>query len=159
MADLDDVDRRLLALLAADGRATYAALAPDVGLSAPAVRLRVQRLADLGVLQVVGVSDPAALGYPVMAMVAVTTRGDVRTVADAIGAVENVIYLVLTSGEHDLLAEVVCRTPDELLAVVNDRLRAIDGVLSTRVWQYYSIHTHRFTWGATDLPALPVDQG
>jgi Lrp/AsnC family transcriptional regulator, regulator for asnA, asnC and gidA len=145
---LDDVDRRLLARLAADGRASYAALAPEVGLSAPAVRLRVQRLVEHGVLQVVGVSDPAALGFAVQAMVAVRTQGDVRVVADAIAGLENVIYLVLTSGEYDLLAEVVCRTPDELLAVVNDRLRTIPGVTSTRVWPYYGIHTHRFTWGA-----------
>jgi Lrp/AsnC family transcriptional regulator for asnA, asnC and gidA len=148
--DLDDVDRRLLRILQADGRASYAAMAPEVGLSAPAVRLRVQRLIDAGVLQVVGVTDPISLGFPVMAMVGVQTRGDVRAVADAVGAVPNVVYLVLTSGEHDLLAEVVCRTPDELLEVVNDRIRALDGVLSTRVWPYYGIHTHRFTWGVPD---------
>jgi Lrp/AsnC family transcriptional regulator for asnA, asnC and gidA len=150
-ANLDDIDRRLLELLALDGRASYAALAPKVELSAPAVRSRVQRLIDLGVVQVVGVSDPSALGFPVQAMVAISTQGDVRTVADAIGRIENVIYQVLTTGEHDLLAEVVCRTPEELLEVVNDRIRATPGVLSTRVWQYYGIHTHRFTVGRPDL--------
>ena len=154
---LDDVDRRLLRILQADGRASYAAMAGEVGLSAPAVRLRVQRLVDDGVLDVVGVTDPIALGFPVMAMVAVSAGGDVRMVADRIGSIENVIYLVLTSGEHDLLVEVVCRTPEELLEVVNDRIRAVPGVASTRVWQYYGIHTHRFTWGVPDGPAeLPA---
>ena len=148
--DLDDIDRRLLALLAGDGRASYAALAPQVGLSPPAVRSRVQRLVDTGVVQVVGVSDPAALGFAVQAMVAISTQGDVRAVADAVGALPHVIYLVLTSGEHDLLAEVVARTPEQLLAVVNDQIRAVPGVESTRVWQYYGIHTHRFGWGGTD---------
>lgn len=149
---LDDVDRRLLRILQADGRASYAAMAGEVGLSAPAVRQRVQRLIEDGVLDVVGVTDPIALGFPVMAMVAVSASGNVRQVADRIGAIENVIYLVLTSGEHDLLAEVVCRSPDELLKVVNDRIRAVPGVQSTRVWQYYGIHTHRFTWGVPDGP-------
>lgn len=148
--DLDDVDRRLLRILQADGRTSYATMAPEVGLSAPAVRLRVQRLVDAGILQVVGVTDPMALGFGVMAMVGIQTRGDVRAVADAVGALENVVYLVLTSGEHDLLAEVVCRSPDELLDVVNDRVRALDGVTATRVWQYYGIHTHRFTWGVPE---------
>jgi len=148
--DLDDVDRRLLRILQADGRASYATMAPEAGLSAPAVRLRVQRLVDAGVLQVVGVTDPMALGFGVMAMVGVQTRGDVRVIADAVGALPNVVYLVLTSGEHDLLVEVVCRSAEELLEVVNDRLRAIEGVVSTRVWQYYGIHTHRFTWGVPD---------
>ncbi len=146
-AGLDEVDRRLLALLSEDGRASYAAMAPQVGLSAPAVRLRVQRLIELEVLQVVGVSDPAALGYPMQAMVAIATHGDVRSIADELGEIENLIYLVLTTGEHDLLAEVVCRTPEELLTVVNDRIRAVPGVVSTRVWQYCGIHTHRFDVG------------
>jgi Lrp/AsnC family transcriptional regulator for asnA, asnC and gidA len=148
--ELDDADRRLLRILQADGRASYAAMAPLVGLSAPAVRLRVQRLIEIGVLQVVGVTDPITLGFAVMAMVGVQTSGDVRVVADEIGAIPNVVYLVITSGEHDLLAEVVCRTPDELLEVVNDRIRRVHGVLSTRVWPYYGIHTHRFTWGVPD---------
>jgi Lrp/AsnC family transcriptional regulator for asnA, asnC and gidA len=148
--ELDDADRRLLRILQADGRASYAAMAPQVGLSAPAVRLRVQRLTEIGVLQVVGVTDPITLGFAVMAMVGVQTGGDVRVVADEIGAIPNVVYLVITSGEHDLLAEVVCRTPDELLEVVNDRIRRVPGVLSTRVWPYYGIHTHRFTWGVPD---------
>lgn len=150
--DLDDVDRTLLRILQADGRASYAAMAAEVGLSAPAVRQRVQRLIEGGVLDVVGVTDPIALGFPVMAMIAVSASGDVRAVADRIGALPNVIYLVLTSGEHDLLVEVVCRSPSELLTVVNDRIRAVDGVLATRVWQYYGIHTHRFTWGVPDPP-------
>jgi Lrp/AsnC family transcriptional regulator for asnA, asnC and gidA len=145
--ELDDVDRHLLRMLQVDGRASYATMAPAVGLSAPAVRLRVQRLVDGGVLQVVGVTDPIALGFPTMAMVGVQTRGDVRAVADAVGALENVVYLVLTSGEHDLLVEVVCRSSEELFEVVNDRIRALDGVVSTKTWQYYGIHTHRFTWG------------
>lgn len=149
-ASLDDVDRHLLRILQADGRASYAAMAAEVGLSAPAVRQRVQRLVDEGVVDVVGVSDPAALGFPVMAMVAVATRGDVRAVADRIAEIPHVIYLVLTSGEHDLLVEVVCRTSEELLEVVNDRIRAVPGVFATRVWPYYGIHTHRFTWGLPD---------
>jgi Lrp/AsnC family transcriptional regulator, regulator for asnA, asnC and gidA len=151
-ADLDAVDRQVLRILQADGRASYAAMAAEVGLSAPAVRLRVQRLIETGVLQVVGVTDPIALGLPVMALVAIETRGDVRVVADAVGAIGNVVYLVLTSGEHDLVAEVVCRTQEELLEVVNDRIRALEGVVATRVWQYYGIHTHRFTWGVPPGP-------
>ena len=137
-------------MLQADGRASYAALAAAVGLSAPAVRLRVQRLTDSGVLQVVAVTDPIALGYPVMAMVAVSTTGDVRAVADAVGAIEHVIYLVLTAGAQDLLVELVCRSTDELLAVVNERIRTVPGVVGTTVSPYYGIHTHRFTWGVPD---------
>jgi Lrp/AsnC family transcriptional regulator, regulator for asnA, asnC and gidA len=131
---LDRVDRHLLRILEADGRASYAAMAAEVGLSAPAVRQRVQRMFDTGALEVVGITDPAALGLAVRAMVAVSAGGDVRRIADALSALPNVSLLVLTSGEHDLLVEVVCSGTEELLDVVNDRIRAVPGVRQTRVW-------------------------
>jgi Lrp/AsnC family transcriptional regulator for asnA, asnC and gidA len=146
---LDSIDRAIIRALQADGRASYAELAPQVGLSPPAVRQRIQRLTDAGVLQVVAVTDPLALGLPVMSLVGISVDGDIRAVADAIADLRQVIYVVLTSGSFDLFAEVVCRDMDELFAVVNDHLKAIDGVTRTESFVYFDIHTHRFTW---DLP-------
>ncbi len=148
MSELDAVDRRLLSALQADGRASWAALGAQVGLSAPAVRQRVQRMTEAGVLQVVAVTDPIALGHPVMAMLAVSVTGDVREVADRLDELSEVIYTVLTSGPQDLLVEVVCRTMEELLALVNDQVRTVPGVGTVVVSPYFRIRTHRFTWGA-----------
>lgn len=147
---LDAVDRTIIRALQRDGRASYAELAPLVGLSAPAVRQRVQRLTDSGVVQIVAVTDPLALGLPVMSLVGISVDGDIRAVADAISELREVIYVVLTSGSFDLFVEVVCRDMDELFAVVNDHLKAIPGVRETESFVYFDIHTHRFTW---DLPA------
>ncbi|MEZ5117788.1 MAG: Lrp/AsnC family transcriptional regulator [Candidatus Nanopelagicales bacterium] len=147
---LDDVDKALIRLLQSDGRASYADLAPQVGLSAPAVRQRVQRLVDAGVLQIVGVTDPLALGLPVMALVGVRVQGDARAVADALAEIDNVVYLVTTAGSFDLFAEVVCRDMDELFAVVNDRIRVVPGVSAAESFPYFGIHTHRFTWGVPE---------
>lgn len=147
---LDDVDKALIRLLQSDGRASYADLAPQVGLSAPAVRQRVQRLVDAGVLQIVGVTDPLALGLPVMALVGVRVQGDARAVADALAEIDNVVYLVTTAGSFDLFAEVVCRDMDVLFAVVNDRIRVVPGVSAAESFPYFGIHTHRFTWGVPE---------
>jgi Lrp/AsnC family transcriptional regulator, regulator for asnA, asnC and gidA len=147
---LDSVDRAIIRALQGDGRASYAELAPQVGLSAPAVRQRIQRLTDTGVLQVVAVTDPLALGLPVMALVGISVDGDIRATADAISQLRQVIYVVLTSGSFDLFVEVVCRDMDELFAVVNDHLKAIPGLRQTESFVYFDIHTHRFTW---DIPA------
>jgi len=114
------------------------------------VRQRVQRLTDSGVVQIVAVTDPLALGLPVMSLVGISVDGDIRAVADAISELREVIYVVLTSGSFDLFVEVVCRDMDELFAVVNDHLKAIPGVRETESFVYFDIHTHRFTW---DLPA------
>ena len=147
---IDAIDRAIIRQLQVDGRASYADLAAVVGLSAPAVRQRMQRLMETGLLQVVAVTDPLKLGLPVMAMVGIEVDGDIRAVADAVGAIDKVIYVVLTSGSFDLFAEVVCADMDQLFEVVNDRLKSIDGVKATESFVYFDIHTHRFNWGVPE---------
>ncbi len=145
---LDEIDRRLIEALQHDGRATYADLAELVNLSPAATRLRVQRLLDTGVVKIVGVTDPLALGYPVMAALGVRVERNVRDVADRIADIAGVIYVVLTSGSFDLLVEVLCEDSARLLNVIDDEIRAIDGVRSVESFTYFGIHTHRFVWGA-----------
>jgi Lrp/AsnC family transcriptional regulator for asnA, asnC and gidA len=146
----DATDRSIIRELQVDGRISYADLAPKVGLSAPATRQRVQRLMDSGILQVVAVTDPLRLGLPVMALVGITVDGDVRAVADRVSELHNVIYVVVTSGSFDLFAEVVCADMDELFSVVNDHVKAIEGVRTSESFVYFDIHTHRFTWDVPD---------
>ena len=147
---IDAVDRAIIRELQDDGRASYADLGTSVGLSPPAVRQRMQRLIDSGLLQVVAVTDPLKLGLPVMALVGIAVDGDIREVADAVGAIDEVIYVVLTSGSFDLFAEVVCADMDQLFEVVNGRLKGIDGVRTTESFVYFDIHTHRFNWGVPE---------
>lgn len=146
---LDAIDRTLLRALQADGRASWADLAQQVGLSAPAVRQRVQRLTDAGVLQVVAVTDPLALGLPVMAMVGINVSGRSADVAEAIGALAGVIYVVSTAGSFDIFAEVVCADMDSLRDLVEVGIRGTDGVTNAEPFVYYGIHAHRFSW---DIP-------
>ena len=145
---LDDLDRRLIDALQHDGRASYADLAELVSLSPAATRLRVQRLLDTGVVKIVGVTDPLALGYPVMAALGVRVERNVRDVADRIADIAGVIYVVFTSGSFDLLVEVLCEDSARLLTVIDDEVRAIEGVRSVESFTYFGIHTHRFVWGA-----------
>ena len=132
---IDAIDRGIILALQEDGRISYADLGVRVGLSPPAVRQRMQRLTDSGLLQIVAVTDPLKLGLPVMALVGIAVDGDVR--------------VVLTAGAFDLFAEVVCADMDQLFAVVNDRLKSIEGVRTTESFVYFDIHTHRFNW---DVP-------
>jgi Lrp/AsnC family transcriptional regulator, regulator for asnA, asnC and gidA len=149
-SELDAVDRALIRGLQADGRVSYTDLGRQVGLSAPSVRDRVQRLIEGGILQIAAVTDPLALGLPVMALIGVKVSGDAGTVTEAIRSIDNVIYLVGTAGSFDLFAEVVCHTMDELYEVLNDRIRAIPGVREVESFPYFGIHVHRFTWDVPD---------
>jgi Lrp/AsnC family transcriptional regulator, regulator for asnA, asnC and gidA len=147
---IDAIDRAIIRALQDDGRASYAELAATVGLSPPAVRQRMQRLIESELLQVVAVTDPLKLGLPVMALVGVEVDGDIREVSEAVGAIDEAIYVVLTSGSFDLFVEVVCADMDQLFDVVNDRLKQIPGVRSTESFVYFDIHTHRFNWGVPE---------
>lgn len=147
MTALDDTDRRLIDELQRDGRASYADLAEIVGLSPAATRMRVQRLLDAGVVEIVGVTDPMALGYPVMAALGVRVDRNVREVADRIADIDGVIYVVFTSGSFDLLVEVLCEDSSRLLQVIDDEVRRIPDVRTVESFTYFGIHTHRFVWG------------
>ncbi|MFJ4847236.1 MULTISPECIES: Lrp/AsnC family transcriptional regulator [unclassified Streptomyces] len=143
---MDDIDRAILRELQTDGRIPYADLGPKVGLSPSAARQRLQRLVDGKVVQVVGVTDPMAMGGQAMALLGLRVDGDPRAVADTLSARDEVVYAVLTAGSYALFAEVVCPGPPELLDFVNDVVRPLEGVTDVETFPYFGIHTHRFLW-------------
>src|SRR5256886_14269083 len=111
---LDDVNKRIIEQLQRDGRMSYAGLAKVVGLSEAAVRQRVQRLLDAGVMQIVAVTDPLMLGFARQVMVGIKVTGSVHKVADALAEVPEVDYVVICAGGYDLLAELVCTDDADL---------------------------------------------
>jgi Lrp/AsnC family transcriptional regulator for asnA, asnC and gidA len=144
---LDDIDRAIIEQLQSDGRLPYTRLGSAVGLSEAAVRQRVQRLVDSGVMQVVAVTDPLSLGMRRMAMIGIRTEGDVVPIAEQIGSLDDVDYLVITAGSFDVLIEVVV-PDDERLLELNRRVRSIPGVRSTETFIYLRLAKQTFTWGA-----------
>ena len=99
-----------------------------------------------GVMQVVAVTDPLQLGFSRQAMVGVRTRGDARTVADALAEFDEVDYVVITAGSVDLLVETVCEDDDQLLDTVS-RIRATEGVESTETFLYLGLRKQTYAWG------------
>ncbi len=139
---LDDIDRRLVLELQKDGRSSYARLSGVVGLSQAAVRARIQRLLDSGAVQIAAVADPYAFGFNITALLGITFTGDLLVLAEAVGALEQVHFVVITAGRYDCLAEVVCVDTEDLLSLVNDSVRAIDGVKDVEVITYLRMVKH-----------------
>jgi Lrp/AsnC family transcriptional regulator for asnA, asnC and gidA len=144
---LDDVSKAIIEQLQQDGRRSYAAIGKVVGLSEAAVRQRVQRLIDGGVMQVVAVTDPLELGFARQAMVGVRVTGRLEPVADAIAELAEVDYVVITAGSFDLLVEVVAESDEHLLEVISGRIRDIEGVLATETFMYLRLHKQTYSWG------------
>ena len=111
-----------------------AILGPVVGLSQAAARQRVTRLIDSGTMQVVAVTDPVRLGFEVQAMIGIKVEGDVKKAAELMAAIVEVDYLVISSGRYDLLVELVAADGEALLDLVNDKVRAVPGVIATETF-------------------------
>ena len=144
---LDEIDKAIIRALQVDGRMSYAKLGPEVGLSQAAVRQRVQRLTDSGVMQVVAVTDPLSLGFTVQAMIGVRAEGDLRALGASLSAIAEIDYVVIASGAYDLLLEVICEDTDHLLTLVNDVIRATPGVRSAEVFTYLDLVKQTYSWG------------
>jgi Lrp/AsnC family transcriptional regulator for asnA, asnC and gidA len=144
---LDDINKQIIEHLQRDGRTSYAALAKTIGLSEAAVRQRVQRLLDGGMMQIVAVTDPLMLGFARQAMVGVKVTGDLRAAADAFAAIPEVDYVVICAGGYDLLVELVCTDDDHLLRLLNDAIRTVPGVTATETFMYLKLAKQTYAWG------------
>ena len=143
---LDEISKQIIEQLQHDGRQSYAAIGKAVGLSEAAIRQRVQRLQEAGVLQVVAVTDPLTLGFNRQAMIGVKCEGDLQKTADSLAAIEEVDYVVVTAGSFDLLCEVVCEDDDHLLEVLS-RIRNVPSITSTETFVYLKLRKQTYSWG------------
>jgi Lrp/AsnC family transcriptional regulator for asnA, asnC and gidA len=144
---LDGVSKAIIEQLQEDGRRSYAEIGKAVGLSEAAVRQRVQKLTDSGVMQVVAVTDPMQLGFYRQAMIGIRVAGDTTKVADELATLPAVDYVVLTAGSFDILVEVVCENDDDLIDLLNTQIRGISGVQSTETFVYLKLLKQFYNWG------------
>ncbi len=144
---LDATSKAIIEQLQEDGRRAYATIGKAVGLSEAAVRQRVQRLVESGVVQIVAVTDPLQVGFTRQAMIGIKAEGDLRALADALAAMPEVDYVVITAGAFDVLAEIVCEDDDHLLRVLNDQIRSQPGVRATETFVYLSLTKQLYNWG------------
>ena len=144
---LDDVSKAIIEQLQQDGRRPYATIAKAVGLSEAAVRQRVQRLLDAKVMEIVAVTDPTTLGFLRWAMVGMRVEGDLQVVVEALSALPEVDYVVITAGSYDLFAEVVCEDDAHLLRLLNDHIRSIPQIQHSETFVYLKLAKQTYSWG------------
>lgn len=144
---LDVVSKRIIEQLQENGRRSYAEIGKAVGLSEAAVRQRVQRLTESGVVQIVAVTDPIQVGFHRQAMIGLRVTGDSRTVAAELEKDPFIDYVVLTAGSFDILIEVVCESDADLLELLNSRVRSLPGVVSSETFVYLELRKQTYDWG------------
>jgi len=142
---IDNLDRRIIESLQANGRESFRSIAARLEVSEATVRARYARLCADDILQVVGVTNPLGLGFD-QAMVGVKTSGPPEAVADEIAMWPEADYVVVTAGQFDVLVELVCTDRSDLLDLTN-RMRALEGVVSTETFLYLEMCKQLYDWG------------
>jgi Lrp/AsnC family transcriptional regulator, regulator for asnA, asnC and gidA len=142
---IDALDQGIIEALQANGRESFRAIAARLGVSEATIRARYARLCDDDILQVVGVTNPLGLGFE-QALIGVKTAGSPEPVADEISAWPEADYVVITAGQYDLVVEVVAADRRGLLELTN-RMRALDGVVSTETFLYLDLVKQLYDWG------------
>jgi Lrp/AsnC family transcriptional regulator for asnA, asnC and gidA len=144
---LDETDAAIITLLQEDGRRPYGEIGEAVGLSEAATRQRVNRLRESGLMRIVAVTDPVALGRGVVATLALRVSGDTRAVAGRLARIAEIEYVVITAGSFDVIAELVCATEEALLDVLNDDIRSIAEVREMETFMHLRTEKNVFAWG------------
>ena len=144
---IDSVSKAIIEQLQQNGRRSFADIAETIGISEEAVLKRVQDLENSGVMQITAVTDPLQVGFARQAMLGVIVDGQRKPVAEALAAIEEVDYVVMTAGGFDILAEVVGESDAHLLELVTSRIRPIPGIVSIHTFLYLELQKQTYTWG------------
>lgn len=151
---LDAIDLTILRHLQANGRRSFTEIAQQLDVSVGTVRNRVTRLREAGVLRIIGWVDPLRVGYPVLAQVQVAVEPPEALVetAAAVGAINEVSFVAMTTGAYDLTLIMRCRDVEHLAHMIQERIHPIAGVVRTQTNIYLKV----FKYGPSQVE-LPAD--
>lgn len=125
----DAVDGRIIDCLRTDGRMSTKDLARAVGVSEAVVRARIRKMERTGYMRVVAMVDPAATGFELLSVVGVTVRGrDAAEVARDLGAIPQVMSVVIMLGSQDIELRIIARNLEEYSRLMTSVLPRVSGV-------------------------------
>lgn len=157
---MDALDRKIISLLQPDGRRAFSDIAGELGVSEGTVRQRYQRLVSAGVLQVVGVADPFKVGFHSMAMigikVAVGERG-IDEVATHVATFPEVSYVVMSTGDFDILVEVIMENNEDFVDFLTNKLHRVGGITETETFML--LRVYKMNLGGWRMVEIPSEQG
>src|SRR5215212_9274827 len=140
VSDTDKIDLQIIDALQQDGRVAFAQIAEQLNVSPGMIRLRYNRLVEQGYLKVVAITNPLRMGFKAMAMIGIRVEGSkLLAAAEKVAKLDEVIYLVVSSGRFGWFAEVVCRDHEDLLRFITEKLSTIDGIRESESFMHLKI--------------------
>jgi len=151
--NLDDLDLVLIRELENDGRQTNTDLAKKIGTSKATARRKLKKLLDGGIIKVVAVANPPALGYRTVATMGINVRpGDVDAVAERLASYENVHFVIISTGRYDIITWMMFQEPEDLSDFLRNELGNIPGLVSVETMINLKIIKASFNYLAGEKP-------
>ncbi|NLJ80626.1 MAG: Lrp/AsnC family transcriptional regulator [Firmicutes bacterium] len=148
---LDELDREIIRLLQADGRMPFLKIANRLGLAEGTVRRRVAKLLEEKVVRIVGITDPFKVGLNTVAVVGLKVeRSQIDEIASALSELTEVRYAALSTGNYDLVIEVVVANNDQLLTFLVETLSDIPGINNTGTSIVLKVAKEDLAWDIPD---------
>jgi Lrp/AsnC family transcriptional regulator for asnA, asnC and gidA len=144
---MDELDISIIEQLQQDGRRRFTDIANELNVSEGTVGNRVARLLESQALQIIAAVDPHKIGYDAPAWIGVTVQPPhLEQAAADIAMLPEVSYLIMVSGEYDLIVEVFCRNREHLALFLRNHLQNVVGVQRTQT--FFILHTYKMAHGA-----------
>jgi Lrp/AsnC family transcriptional regulator for asnA, asnC and gidA len=134
VVNLDELDIKILSLLAQDGRMPSAEIARIVGDNKSKTGYRVNSLIENGVVSILGVIDPQVFGYTANADVYIKVEADkIREVANRIAQYKEIRFVMIVFGEYNVNFQIWTKTLSELFDFVTEQIGVMPGVIAVSV--------------------------
>ena len=132
-APLDPIDRGMIKLLQKDGRMPIVALSKTLGISETTARTRLNRLIKKDIIKVLAVSNPIKLGFDIFGSLKIEIDLKKKdTILEQLKKIDQLNYIVLTTGGTDIHAEFAARSLKEFQELIFEKICRIDGVNSSQ---------------------------
>jgi Lrp/AsnC family transcriptional regulator for asnA, asnC and gidA len=154
---IDALDRSIIHLLQEDSRMPSAEIARRLGVAERTVRARINRLVEDGIVKLVAIVNPSALGYDVTADIFLEVEpGRLEEVAQQLVAMEEVAYVGLTTGERDISIQVFLPSVDALYRFITEKLQRIPGVNGTTTYVVPRVLKWLHNWSLPSESTAPA---
>lgn len=144
---VDDLDRQLITLLQSNGRRSNTDMARELSVTETTVRNRVARLLDEGLINIVAVPTPRAVGMTLSAIIGISVAlQHLSAVADVLAAYSEIRYVGLSTGRYDVIVEAFFTDHEHLLEFVSDKLGRLEGVTGAETSLILRVRKFSYEW-------------
>ena len=144
---LDATDRNIIRVLQSNGRTSNTEIGRALGLTETTIRKRIARLLDDGLVNIVAVPTPRAVGMTTSAIIGVSVQlGNLDMVSQELSSCSEVRYLGLSTGRYDIILEAFFNDTEHLLTFVSDKLGALPEVSSVETSIILRVDKFSYEW-------------